>query len=154
MTDPNADAWRSARIACWLANLEEARQHLPDYDDIVGAGGATVPLSPALAEALLECDRAAELAYRFARRPWEAAQIASLPPLRAMRAVAQIEAGLESLTRAAADAAPPQATLPDLPPPPLMRLAGSDAGASRTEDLPMAAYVAAMNARARTAPRG
>lgn len=149
--DANAHAWRAARIACWLANLEEARGRLPDYDSVVAAA-PQVPLSAAMAEALLECDRAAELAYRLARRPWEAAEIAGLPPLRAMRALAQLEAALDAGAHASAATALPAAVTVPVPmalPAPLPRLAGSDAGARLGTELPIAAYVAAMNARDR-----
>lgn len=89
----------------WAERQAEARQRLPDFDDVLASADA--PVAKHVADVLLESPKGPDLAYHFARNPAELARINSLPPLQAALEVGRLEA---TLARPAASAAPVPAT--------------------------------------------
>lgn len=60
------DAWREARVA-HDERVEEAREEIPDYDQVVTA--AKVPVSPDVSREILASDKSALLSYHLAKNP-------------------------------------------------------------------------------------
>lgn len=75
----------------WLARIEAARQAHPDFDEVVDSD---TPVSAAMQQAILESEQGAEIAYWLGKHPEEAARIAKLPPIAAIREIGRIEASL------------------------------------------------------------
>lgn len=109
-----------ALARAYAAKQDHARTELPDYDRVVGA--ARLPVSAALAEALVESEHTARLEYHLARSPEKLAWLNRLSPLDAARAVGRLEAAI-------ADAARPR---PTRAPAPLAPLRGGAAGPMRS----------------------
>lgn len=92
------------------SRVQSARDSLPDYDEVVGLSDA--PMSKPMAEAILDSDVGPQLTYHLAKNPQEAARIAALSPVKAIREIAAIEAKLK------APAIAPAAKATSAPPPP------------------------------------
>jgi hypothetical protein len=75
----------------WMARIEAARREHPDFDEVVDSD---VPVSEAMQRAILESDQGAEVAYWLGKHPEEAARIAKLSPIAAIREIGRIEASL------------------------------------------------------------
>jgi hypothetical protein len=73
--------------------ISDGRAKYEDFDDV--ALSNSVPITPAMAEAIAESDIGADLAYFLGNNPSEAAKIASMSPVSALRALGRIEAKLD-----------------------------------------------------------
>lgn len=89
-----ANAAQQQTAAAWGKKVEAALKDIPDYVDVVSA--ADIPLSAAMKEAIMESDAGPKLAYHLATHPDEAARIATLTPIGAVRALTLIEAGFKA----------------------------------------------------------
>lgn len=78
----------------WQKRLDAARSTLEDLDDVIES--ADVPLTPAMAETIMESDLGPQVAYYLARNPAEAEKLAGMTPSAVARAIGRIEAKLES----------------------------------------------------------
>lgn len=103
-----------ARNATWQEKLVRGREKYDDFDD---AMTANVPVSPPMAEVLMNSDVGADLAYYLGKNPAEAVRIAKLSPIAAARALGMIEARLETVPTAAAPASAAASAKPRPPTP-------------------------------------
>jgi hypothetical protein len=102
-------AIRDRSLNEFQARTELAREKLPDFDEVVGMSDA--PMSQAMAEAIVDSDVGPQLTYHLAKNPQEAARIAGLSPVKAIREIAMIEAKLKA-------PAAPTVKATSAPPPP------------------------------------
>lgn len=115
-----ADARHAARVQAYAAKQDHVRTELPDYDRVVSA--ARIPVSAALAAALVDSEHTARLEYHLAKNPERLAELNRMPPREAARAVGRLKAAIAG----AAEARPTRA------PAPLTPLRGGAAGPLRS----------------------
>ena len=72
---------------------EKFREATPDYDDVISEI-SDVELSPAMIEAVIDSDVAAQLTYFFGKNPDELDRINELSPIRLAREIGRLEAQL------------------------------------------------------------
>jgi len=84
----------AVREANWASKLEEARQTLPDYAEVVGS--SDVNIAPHVADALFDSDRGPELAYHMAQNPDYAERLNKLSPVKAAIELGRLEAALST----------------------------------------------------------
>lgn len=89
----------------WQKRLDAARSTLEDLDDVIES--ADVPLTPAMAETIMESDLGPQVAYYLARNPAEAEKLAGMTPSAVARAIGRIEAKLEASTKQKSSAPKP-----------------------------------------------
>jgi len=77
-----------ARIAAFQAKVSEARERMPDFDQVF----SQVPVSEVAADLIAESEKAAEIAYYLGKNPQDAARIYRLPPHLQGAEIARIEA--------------------------------------------------------------
>lgn len=77
-----------ARAAAFMAKVNEARDRMPDFDQVFAA----VPVSDVAADLIAESEKAAEIAYYLGKNPNEAHRIHRLPPHLQGAEIARIEA--------------------------------------------------------------
>lgn len=82
------------REANWAAKLEEARQTLPDYAEVVGS--SEVNIAPHVADALFDSDQGPALAYHMAQHPDLADRLNKLSPVKAAIELGRLEAALST----------------------------------------------------------
>lgn len=87
-------AIRDRSLNEFQARTEQARSRLPDYDEVVGMSDA--PMSQPMAEAIVDSDVGPQVTYYLAKNPQEAARIAGLSPVKAIREIAAIEAKIKA----------------------------------------------------------
>ena len=110
----------------WAAQETQAKTKFADYDEAIQ--GDTTRYHPAVLQAIQTSDQGAEVAYHLATHAEDAARIAALSPMAALRALGRLEAQLSAPVAAAASS--------DLPPPPapkprpLAPVGGAGAGGS------------------------
>ena len=95
---------RDARETTWVERQTQARQTMPDYDQVVGA--SDVPIARHVADNIVESEHGPALAYHFARNPQALTRLNQMPPMQAAREIGRLEASLASSTAAQAPAAP------------------------------------------------
>lgn len=111
---------QAVRGEAWTERQAAARTALPDYDQVMSAA-ASVHVSQAVQDALLDSDRGPELAYHLAKNPAEAARLNGLSPRQVDREIGRLE---ERLSR---PAPPPVSSAPK----PLKPLGGSGGAAPK-----------------------
>lgn len=102
--------------------LQEGYQKYPDFEEVAFDRTAT-HITPMVVDILADCEHPADLAYYLAKNRVEGVAISRMTPVQAARAIAKIEAKLES--------APPPAPSkkPSNAPPPISPLGGGGAAA-------------------------
>lgn len=113
-------AAHDALARAYVAKQDHARAELADYDRVVSA--ARIPVSGALAAALVDSEHTARLEYHLAKNPERLAEMNRLPPREATRAVARLEAAIVGA----------EAIRPTRAPAPLSPLRGGTAGPLRS----------------------
>jgi hypothetical protein len=103
-----AFAARAAQEA-WIEATTEFRQRVPDFDAV--AHNPNLAITPVMADAIRESGRGAEIAYFLGKNPVEAAQIAGLPSVSQVSAIARIEGRLAIGTNTFSHAPQPVSTL-------------------------------------------
>ncbi len=98
-----------AAVSEFHVRAEEARARYEDFDLVVT--DPTTPITPAMAEAIVQAAGGHEVAYYLGRNKQEAARIASLPPLGQVMEIARLEARLSGASRRASSAPPPPRTV-------------------------------------------
>lgn len=87
----------------YQARVEIAAAKYPDFHSV--AGNPNLPITPAMAEAIMDSEHGPEVAYHLGKNPAEAARIANLNPVSQARELGRIEA-LVSQARQAPKPAP------------------------------------------------
>lgn len=111
----------------------------PDYEEIAKA--EHVPITKAMAEAIIESDEAPAIAYYLGQNLEEASVIAQMSPIAAARAIGRIEAKLSAPARLP-DPITPTKTVTRAPDP-VTTLSGSPAVTTSLDDMSMADYAEA-----------
>lgn len=75
--------------AVFVSRLEKTRKEIDDFDEVVG--GSTVNVPDFLLMAIKEADQGPLLTYYLAKHPEEARRIAAMRPVRAVRALLDLE---------------------------------------------------------------
>ncbi len=123
----------------WAQQEAQAQTKYPDYAEALDAD--TTRYHPAVLQALQTSELGAEVAYHLATHPEDAARIAALAPVAALRALGRLEAQLS----APVDAPPPPTPTPTPTPlpPPLAPVGGAGPGGSTVspDQLPYDEYV-------------
>jgi hypothetical protein len=101
-------AARASQDACAEATAD-FRQKVPDFDQVAHNPNLTV--TPAMADAIRESNRGAEIAYFLGKNPAEAAQISALLPLSQATAIARLETRLGATAPSVSHAPQPIGTL-------------------------------------------
>jgi len=98
-----------ARRSAFLAKVEEARERMPDFDQVFAA----VPVSDVAADLIADSEKAAEIAYYLGKNPDLAHRIHRMPPHLQGAEIARIEARVSAAptVRKVSKAPPPVATL-------------------------------------------
>lgn len=92
------DTYQTRIAQRWSEQQAKARESLPDFDDVV-ASAQDIPIPQAIAQAIVESERGAEIAYYLARNRNEAERITRLNPTQAAIAIGRIEAVLDEKLR-------------------------------------------------------
>ena len=71
---------------------DTARDKYSDYDDVVG--NPRLPINAVMADAIRMSDQGPDIAYHLGKHPEEAAKIAKLPPILAVKELGKLEAKL------------------------------------------------------------
>lgn len=89
---------RQTKATEWTKRVAVAREVHDDFDDVMQA---TVPVSPAMREVIVDSEHGAEMAYFLGKNPDEAHRIAQLSPIAAAREMGRIEAKFGQATSGA-----------------------------------------------------
>lgn len=108
-TTARAEA-ETAAAEKWNASREDAETRYPDFGQVISAVPGDV-FTPAVANALLESDMAADVAYVLAKDLPRARQFAAMTPHQQGREIGRIEAELAPKPRKISSAPPPVETL-------------------------------------------
>jgi hypothetical protein len=83
--------------------IEAAKEKFTDFAEVFHD---KLPVTPVMADALMESEASADIAYYLGKNPEEAARIAGLSPVAQIREIGKIEARLEAQAKAAPKATP------------------------------------------------
>lgn len=108
-TTARAEA-ETAAAEKWNASREDAQNRFADFNEVISAVPGDV-FTPAVANALLESDMAADVAYVLAKDLPRARQFAAMTPHQQGREIGRIEAELSPKPRKISSAPPPVETL-------------------------------------------
>lgn len=148
-------AWRRAedqkaeaaqkRQAVFQEKVQAFRATHPDFDTVTG--NPTLPITPAMADVILDTEDPPAVAYYLGQNPSEAAAIAQMTPVQIARAIGRLEAKL-SAPPAASEAAPrqPEPKTVTRAPPPVTTLTGAPAVRKSYEDMSQEEYEQARRA--------
>lgn len=100
---------KAAAVSEFQARADEARNRYEDFDLVVS--DPTTPITPVMADAIVQSAAGHEVAYYLGRNKQEAARIARLPPLGQAMEIARLESRLAASPRRATSAPPPPQTL-------------------------------------------
>lgn len=92
-------------LEAYQARVEVATAKYSDYAQVVG--NANLPISPVMAEAIMDSDVGPDVAYYLGKNPALAARIANLNPVSQVRELGKIEAMVSTPRQAAKPAAAP-----------------------------------------------
>lgn len=102
------------RVREFQTKVAEFQQQNPDYNEVVNAN---VPITKEMADLIMEADNAPDIAYYLGKNIEEAAQIASMSPTQAARAIGRLEAKLSAPASATPQSPPRSVTkAPDITP--------------------------------------
>ena len=103
---------RASTVAEFQARADQARARYEDFDLVVS--DPTTPITPVMADAIVQSAAGHEVAYYLGRHKQEAARIARLPPLGQAMEIARLESRLAASPRRATAAPPPPQTVAGL----------------------------------------
>jgi hypothetical protein len=106
------DRARATTVAEFQARADEARNRYEDFDLVVS--DPSTPITPIMADAIVQSGSGHEVAYYLGRHKQEAARIARLPPLGQAMEIARLEGRLAAAPRRATAAPPPPQTVAGL----------------------------------------
>src|SRR6516165_7287432 len=79
-----------ARGQTFQARVDGFKERAPDWDQV--ARNPNLPVTPVMADAITESNLGPQVSYWLGQNPHEAARIASLPPIRQVAEIGQLEA--------------------------------------------------------------
>lgn len=97
------------RIAAWRQRVDEVKAEIPDLEQVIT--NPHVPITRQVAELLMESDYGPQVAYKLARNPSLAAEIAEMSERDAARAIGRLEADASPKPRKISSAPPPVETV-------------------------------------------
>lgn len=100
----------TAKVEAWNAQREEIAERYADFDQVIAAVPATV-FTKSVADAIMESEMGAEVAYVLAKDLTRAKAFAAMTPLQMGREIGRIEAELAPKPRKLSSAPPPVETL-------------------------------------------
>lgn len=80
---------QALRAAAWEERTASFKERAADFDQVVYS--QNVPITPAMAEVIMDSDNGADVAYYLGKNPHEARRIAGLHPLAAAREIGRLE---------------------------------------------------------------
>lgn len=80
---------QALRAAAWEERTATFKEKAADFDQVVYS--QNVPITPAMAEVIMDSDHGADVAYFLGKNPHEARRIAGMPPLAAAREIGRLE---------------------------------------------------------------
>ena len=116
---------QQAKASDWQSKLASARVDIPDFDAVMNS--AELPVSPHVADLVMEHDQGAKVVHHLAVNPEELERINAMSPARAAFAIAEI-AGKFKAPDASASSSEPVAVVKKViseAPPPAARTVGS-----------------------------
>jgi hypothetical protein len=87
-------AAQAQQVEHWAKRVAEYRTTQPDYDEVVGQ--SRLPLTPELRDGLMASEHGPQMAYHLAEHPELHAQVVALSGVRLGRALAWLEANVQS----------------------------------------------------------
>ena len=124
------DAERNKVITTWAERVNQAKQELPDFDDMVQS--ADVSVSDDVRDAIIESDVGPRILYHLAENPEYAEKLAAMSPRKALIELGKLEDRLEKQSAKADVQAKPQNSLSRVAqskaPPPINPIRGGNAG--------------------------
>jgi hypothetical protein len=93
-----------ARAETFQARVDDFKANTPDFDQV--ARNPQLQITPVMAEAITETSSGPAVSYWLGQNPSEAARIASLPPMRQVAEIGQLEARLGTSQGGRTTAAP------------------------------------------------
>lgn len=100
----------AAKAEAWNAQREEIAERYADFDQVIAAVPATI-FNKSVADAIMESEMGAEVAYVLAKDLTRAKQFAAMTPLQMGREIGRIEAELTPKPRKLSSAPPPVETV-------------------------------------------
>lgn len=88
--ESDREAARELAHEAYQARVEVAATKYPDYAQVTG--NPNLPITPAMAEVIMDSDHGPDLAYHLGKNPSEAAKIAQLNPASQAAALGRLEA--------------------------------------------------------------
>ena len=134
--DTKAEAAQAKQRSFHDAEAKFRAEH-PDYDAV--SKNPALPITPQVAEVILDSDNPPAVAYYLGQNPHEAAEIAQMTPHQIGRAIGRIEAKLTAPVVAPAVAQPEPKTVSKAPAP-VTNLSGSPAVHKSLADMSMREY--------------
>lgn len=98
-----------ARVQAWQHRVREASAEIPDLEKVIT--DPTVPITPAMAEIIMDSDYGPQVAYKLAKNPALAAEIAQMSVREAARAIGRLEAEASPKPRTISQAPKPVDTV-------------------------------------------
>jgi len=126
----------------WNAKIAQARTDYPDMDEVLSEA-QSVPVSPAMAEAIKSSDLGGDLVYFLGKDPDLANKIARMSPIAAARELGRIESYIEyekAQKKAAPKPAVSKAPAPIKPP-----KSSNSAGVKSVDEMSPSEYIAFRN---------
>jgi hypothetical protein len=104
-----AAAYRPEAVAAHLARIDEAKQRIGDFDQVIRSGGQ-VPIAPGVADEILNSEKSALLQYHLAGNPNKLAELNGLSGLNLAREIGRLESRLHlPAAKTVTEASPPLA---------------------------------------------
>src|SRR6185295_18789249 len=102
-----AAGYRPEAVAAHLARIDQAKQRIPDFDQVIRSGGR-VQVAPDVADEILNSEKSALLQYHLAGNPDKLAELNGLSGLNLAREIGRLEGRLYlPAARTATEASPP-----------------------------------------------
>ena len=119
------------RARAYQAKMAEAKNYIPDFDDVVG-DAPDMPVASHVQDLVVDSERAPELVYHFAANPEVLADMNQMTATQAAREIGRLEATL----------AKPKPRTQSKAPPPVKPLKGAGSTVKPLNELSMAEYAA------------
>ena len=103
------DRAKAAAVSEFQVRAEDARARYEDFDLVVS--DPSTPITPVMADAIVQSAAGHEVAYYLGRNKQEAARIARLPPLGQAMEIARLEGRLAAAPKRGTSAPPPPQTV-------------------------------------------
>jgi hypothetical protein len=139
-----AEEAEAQQLTDWQSKVDETAESIPDFDAVIDAN-KDVPVSAPMRDFMLESDAGPQMLYELAKDAELAEEINGLPPLRALAAMARLEARVSGGGQA--PGAPAPKPKPRLPKPPTPVGGGATSVPVDLENADYQTYAKVMNKR-------